>query len=564
MGTNDDLTKFRFTVQRGYADRIPAAEPVTTQLSDEGRETFAYLDSIRVAEELLSAYDMDITCNRPGADLLISEGAVHVKADEVASGEIIRTFKNTPKPSGTPTATPTATPDPETTDPNGPNLYTLEIEVNQAVQDLGNRTPLIALKLPTFVRVYFRSDEGIHRGINARLFSDRDPNPIPPWMKETAYPTNIGDTDRHEPVVGSSFLFVLPPNWTFAGESTLTVEINHDRKVIERDYRDNVDFVKVNFEPMPPLKLVTMPVYGDPRDPTLLSGSLDAHWDQVRYALNTYPVASLNIRSAPPFLYLGLLEGAGRARFEALLALHRYWMYSTGELSDDEILVALLHPLELTVVYDQQGNPIGEVLGAVTGIGAPILWLKPTDPTTLAHKIGHALFRLHINYKMPPGHPKDGLDLAYPEDPCRYAGVEIEDYRGLVSIAELLALPRVPRPVLTADFMTYARPAWVSNYTYTNLKQKIGGAAPTKGAFALESAASSPQLIVSGVVSTSARGRNHQRISGRIAEPGIAGRHRRLHHRGAGQGQQKARRDLFRHRAACPAHWRCGSGRLRR
>ena len=74
--------------------------------------------------------------------------------------------------------------------------------------------------------------------------------------------------------------------------------------------------------------------------------------------------------------------------------------------------------------------------------------------------------------------------------------------------------------------MTYARPAWVSNYTYTNLKQKIGGAAPTKGAFALESAASSPQLIVSGVVSTSlAGGRNHQRIPGRIAEPGIAGRH---------------------------------------
>ena len=60
-------------------------------------------------------------------------------------------------------------------------------------------------------------------------------NPIPPWTKETAYPTNIGDTDRHEPVVGSSFLFVLPPNWTFAAESTLTVEINHDRKVIERE-----------------------------------------------------------------------------------------------------------------------------------------------------------------------------------------------------------------------------------------------------------------------------------------------------------------------------------------
>lgn len=516
VGTDeDDLRKFRFDVKRGDPERGTAAEPATTLLSDEGRQTYTYFDTIEVSEEQLDSYETDIVCNRPGANIFVEEGAVQLFASEMPPGETVCTFKNRPLSTGSPTETPepepTATPDPEI-DPTGPNLYTLDIEVNQAVQDLGNRTPLIALKLPTFVRVYFRSDQGYFPAIDARLYSDRDPNPIAPLWKEDAYPTNIREIDRNEPVVGTSFLFVLPPQWTFAGESTLTVEINQDRRVRERDYRDNVDFVTVRFEPMPPMKLALMPIMH--REVTVddsgqlrrirRDGSSAVHEEQIRYLFNTYPIHALRIRSEPSMIYEGSLEGNDLISFLRKLAGRKLLVQNLQRGAEPEILVGLLNPDVSTNVKNDNGNVIGEVLGSVTWIGSSVLWLKPTERTTLAHEAGHALFRLHIDCNLPSDHPKDGqsIDLSYPEEPCRYAGDEVEDHRGLVSIAELLTIPRVPIPAVVADFMTYERPAWVSNHTYTNLKAAITRFYSPNRAAASRLSTPSVQLVVSGIVNT--------------------------------------------------------------
>ncbi|MEZ4861325.1 MAG: hypothetical protein R3C14_08465 [Caldilineaceae bacterium] len=126
-------------------------------------------------------------------------------------------------------------------------------------------------------------------------------------------------------------------------------------------------------------------------------------------------------------------------------------------------------------------------------------WNSPFAGPTLAHEIGHNLFRFHVDQTMSatdcggskPNWPFDD----YPYDTCTLGGNNT--FMGFDAIH-----PSVILPESAADTMSYADRVWTSDFTWNGILGWIpDGPTGVQAAGQHDNAADSPQLLVSGVIS---------------------------------------------------------------
>ena len=135
----------------------------------------------------------------------------------------------------------------------------------------------------------------------------------------------------------------------------------------------------------------------------------------------------------------------------------------------------------------------------------------PGGGVTLAHEIGHAYGRGHVN--CPPGGP-DGVDSGYPHPSCQIDTSGPNEHLGFDRGFPFSPgrTPSLLLPETTGDLMSYAhwipRPRWTSNYTWLGIFNQINNR--SSAVAATEGEASTPQSTLSFIVTGF--------ISGTVAE----------------------------------------------
>jgi len=182
--------------------------------------------------------------------------------------------------------------------PPDPDLEATGLEVTQAVQDLNNSVRLAAGKR-TFVRFHVRSTTRATFRTFAQLRAESA------GQTSTLRPVNPGQLIQVRPnpsreIVDHAFLFELPTSLTAAGTLTLTAELNPNqdwrpRSPEESSYANNSRSLSVNFETVPPLRLVVYRVAYRAAGRTWTT-PLSHTLAMVSWLRAVYPTAAVSVR----------------------------------------------------------------------------------------------------------------------------------------------------------------------------------------------------------------------------------------------------------------------------
>ncbi|MDP9382060.1 MAG: Ig-like domain-containing protein, partial [Chloroflexota bacterium] len=355
---------------------------------------------------------------------------------------------------------------------SGADLWLTGLEVTQAIQDLDNSVVLVAGKR-TFVRAHVETNKFVS-SITARLSAElpdgsRLGAPIPP-NNQTGGIDLLPSPSNREDLEGS-FYFELPKSWIVAGQTKFHVEIN---PVIppavapsgpqETDYTNNsMDSPVLTFQSTKPFKLTLVRVMYKkdgkwaaypPRGPVLAD------------IKNMLPVGSVQVTEQDievPFVDLSDVHDSLRwPLVNEVIAFLR----DLGLVTADED--ALIYGMA------SETNGGGSAFSAPGNIasGGP-------DGGTAVHEIAHLLGRQHvyvdpdlpgclgtavkIPFIQPYPYP-DGIIGGPDGDRQRFVGFEVENY---VSKAPTVLGSNY------RDIMSYCLPQWISDFTYTALRDQI-------------------------------------------------------------------------------------------
>lgn len=367
----------------------------------------------------------------------------------------------TPTPTYTPTPTNTRRPTPTPTETPLPDLYIEAIEVNQAIQNLANNSPLIAEKA-TLIRVYVRRNPGpIIPNVQVRLkVTNADGSvvtlsPDPRYSSLTARAGGpIGAIERLQ--LSESVVFPWVGNGE--GQVTFEAEVNPNRAIVETNFNNNRSSVTLPLYYVP-LHIATVTMEYLTAGITYISRPIDLA-RPLGYVSQTYPISTIFQHNYGTRHWdKSLLTKAG---MDALWDELWWWdLLTVGEPDENAIWLAGVHP----------SVPLGNVWGVGLDERAVVRLGFPAAGELLAHEIGHAMDRLHINCAVPGMNPPKDPDLNYPYNPRFIASGDPTQYYGLE-----VAPRKVIAPFSAADFMTYCtrvqganNKAWVSDYTYRAL-----------------------------------------------------------------------------------------------
>ncbi len=391
----------------------------------------------------------------------------------------------TPEPP-TPTATatrassptPTATPIPPTAtrtlepQPTAalPNLSVREVEINQAVQQAFSSIPLVAGRA-TLVRVTVGVGWGQRPvpGVTGRLHGVRDGLPLP-GAPLAAFHAGGAITAPPAPdplKLDDTLNFLLPEAWVAEGEVTLWVELNPDRSIQEYDYSDNrsPDLI-VSFRPVPPLRVVVVPVEVQPGGVGPITRPDLERVDLlgVGWLERLYPVPGVDVALHAPLRFAGTLGGAAgqRGLLQALAELrlreHPDRLWVTGAPGADGLGTGAADgvPIYYGVLPAEAGGA-----GALAFRGGGVAAGPADRPAAAARAIGLAL---GLHRVACGGADVAGVDPAYP-----YPG-------GIIGHVGLDVLGLMPMPPTRHDFMSDCEPTWVSDYHYGLLYDRLSQA----------------------------------------------------------------------------------------
>lgn len=363
------------------------------------------------------------------------------------------------------------------------------LEVTQGIQNLANSAPLVANKT-TYVRAYARQLSGPSApNVEARLVGLRNGTPLPgsplqPINGVRALTTGAG-FDRAR--LNDGWYFQLPASWITAGAISLRLEIDPRQIHSDPNPANNIRTQNVTFQNAPPVCVWTVPVRTHTPLPSTNDPNFFAMIDQferrwptpdVWVFRDTNPVEELEVCWAGPFPY------PCHGPYE----LEDGWGLTNGIPDRDKVIVSLWSRALLSFnpdICDDIGAPVhfmgmvhpnannGGAAGYASTISnqswvqlprhtpnpLPASWSAMIEGSVMAQELAHNYGRKHVNC----GNP-DNIDRNYPYPPCQIANVGADSYYGF-DVATL----RPIKPNEAADFMSYANPTWVSDYTWRGL-----------------------------------------------------------------------------------------------
>jgi len=394
------------------------------------------------------------------------------------------------------------------------------IEVIQAVQNgTGGVTELVRGK-ETFVRVYGRiaaSSAGLtsigdlRPAAMLRGFQGATELPGSPLMPTNFYrPLGTATADRTQ--LDGSFWFRLPSTW-LSNTITLRGEINPNHSEVETNYANNISQRTVTFAAKSPICLDLVPV-NTIRGSTIASFNPD-RGDRFYFnrALSLLPTTGLRVfyRGGPllskPRWYLWDSDPYSLSNADDDSGWLMFWSNLKYLFGDDPGGCGAVNAntIRVTMAPDHATRPLNGLQSGnsllyftFSDVAGGFAANSPGGGTTLAHEIGHAYGRGHVN--CPVGDPA-GVDGGYPYPTCQLDNVGANSTIGYDRITNRLLLPAD-----TGDLMSYAhrlstpKPRWTSDYTW----KAIYNALNTSPVVAQPDRPTAPSatLIVAGVFSS--------------------------------------------------------------
>jgi hypothetical protein len=363
------------------------------------------------------------------------------------------------------------------------NFRAVGLEVVQAIQDFNNSVPLVAGK-HTYVRAYAAADFNT-TGLNTFFPSGRltvssfqafgqwlplgtlDPIQAAKVDGATDLKTLRSDLER-------SYLFELPEVWTQWPLLRCDFTVNGNHQFQENfgidPYGDNTATAVARFVPVPEQCWVFVAIKTVPQ--TFYPTDLSSHphlWRTIERAKSLLPVGKVNVVIWPDLI--GPIFSTGDARFalnnkddwnHALDALAA-WTIGRSRPCDCTRYIGTVHPSVGGSIAGMANMDFFSHCSIVRmDANCPPGFNCPTAGPTMAQELGHNFGRKHVNC----GNP-DGPDPKYPYAPCQISISDLESptaHFGFDPISQT-----VINPETTADFMSYMRPSWTSDYTWRGI-----------------------------------------------------------------------------------------------
>lgn len=396
------------------------------------------------------------------------------------------------------------------------------LEVTQAIQNLANSAPLVANKT-TYVRAYGRQVAGPNAPVvEARLAGTKNGVPLPgsplqPVNGARALTTG-GGFDRAR--LNDSWYFLLPASWTAAGNIVLQVQIDPRQMHNDPDRTNNVRNQAITFQNQPPVCVWTVPV----RTHTPLPSTTDPNfWAMISHFNRRWPVPDTWVfRDTDPVEELEVCWwGPVPYPCYGPYELEDGWSITNGIPDRDKVIVSLWGRALLTFNPDSCDNISAPVHfmgmvhpnannGGASGYAStiskqswvqlpahspnpvPAGWDSIREGSVMAQELAHNYGRKHVNC----GNPEN-VDNNYPYPPCQIANTGAESYYGFD------VTTRQPiRPDQTADFMSYSRRSWVSDYTWRALLNSFMAFSAAVHPLSTQDAEQGNSVFVTGLVDT--------------------------------------------------------------
>jgi PKD repeat protein len=390
-----------------------------------------------------------------------------------------------------------------------PDLEVIHIEVVQAIQEGNNEVPLVAGK-DTAARVFVYTGDfapGPVPGVTALLRGFRDGlelpgSPLAPINGTITVPYDITPDETD-----GSFNFLLPIEWTIAGDLRLEAEVDPAGTVNELRRDNNTYSMTVPFIPRNSLDVAYIAVcyQPDPDEPALCpSDSIATHHELLA---KFFPVSTGGLHyhpfDVPELLWTEPFDDPDDI-YDLVVNLRS--MYDVGAalggdvpdqlaawlpaLLDIDIPLGLADPIwtgstgRVTIQQDTSMPPYSDALDA---------------QFTLAHEIAHNLGRFHV-------HTDDGCGAEDPFTDWPYDSGIVGTFGFDPSTSEVV-------PADKFDVMTYCSPPgsniWVSAFTFAKLfdgnlqpldDPNAGGSSAARGA--RTSHAPADYLVITGSASS--------------------------------------------------------------
>lgn len=320
------------------------------------------------------------------------------------------------------------------------DLSISNVEITQAIQTATNSVPLVENR-QTVIRIYAKTSDSTNTtDVNLSLAASRNGTPLP----ESPIVINSNDIpplpSRGD--YNSSINVHLPTSW-LSGDVHLTVTIDPDNLIHERDEGNNSFETIAHFNYVPPLNIVMVPInYTHTASGTYYPSYPADDNEMIRYLMKLFPLHDVSVSYRSPI------------NFEGDLAETTEWWRLVNTLSSikgaDGTPKAQVY-YGLIPEKDSNGNFIDLAWGGMSGMFSRVS-VGIANQFVFTHEIGHNFGRLHA----PCGNPD------YPDPDYPYSNGSIGEY-GLDISENRIVLPE------THDFMSYCGPEWISDYTYQGL-----------------------------------------------------------------------------------------------